>query len=100
MYKGQQNCHSGQCGYPQVSPAMQLPTKVMPAQYDPVKQFTENQSQEVQIPMVHPSHTTQVQHTHYKYIHSFPHTQSVVQSTSCEHVCAPCPPRPRHRRFW
>ncbi|WP_367034592.1 CotD family spore coat protein [Rossellomorea marisflavi] len=114
MYKGNkgvQGAQSGQqpmnCGYPQVSPAQTKPTQMMPAQTSPTKQYTENVNQEVQIPMVHPSHTTQVNHTHYKYIHSYPHTQSVVNSASEEHVCAetqqmmpmhhcppPCPPRP------
>ncbi|MBO0993034.1 hypothetical protein IPU53_08410 [Bacillus sp. SD088] len=79
------------CGYPEVKPAQQLPAQTMPAQYSPTKQFNEYQGQDVYIPMVHPSHTTQQQHTTYKYMHSYPHTQSVVNSVSEEHYCV-CPP--------
>ncbi len=78
------------CGYPQAKPAQQLPDKTMPAQTSPTKQLNEYVGQDVYIPMVHPSHTTQVNHTTYKYMHSYPHTQSVVNSVSEKHYCV-CP---------
>ncbi|WP_082232178.1 CotD family spore coat protein [Halobacillus massiliensis] len=77
----------------QVAPAVQEPTETMPAQVEPVREFTENFNREVLIPVVHPSHTTQIHHTHYKYLHSFPHTCSVVNTYSCENVTVPYPPQ-------
>lgn len=81
-----------QCGYPPVKPAMQLPAKTAPAQVSPTKQNTEYVGQDVYIPVMHPSHTTQINHTTYKYMHSYPHTKSVVNSVSEEHYCV-CPPK-------
>ncbi|WP_254434228.1 CotD family spore coat protein [Halobacillus sp. Marseille-Q1614] len=77
----------------QVAPAVQQPTETMPAQVEPVREFTENFNREVLIPVVHPSHTTQIHHTHYKYLHSYPHTCSVVNTYSCENVRVPYPPQ-------
>ncbi|MFC7319717.1 CotD family spore coat protein [Halobacillus campisalis] len=85
----QQGPQNMEGGYPQVAPFIQNPPRVMPAQYAPVRQLPQRVNSEVIIPVVHPSHTTQYNHTHYKYVHSFPHTQSVVNSYSCEDVCAP-----------
>lgn len=90
--KGPKECI---CGYPQAKPAQQLPTKTLPAQYQPVKQMTEYVGQDVVIPIVHPSHTTQINHTTYKHMHSYPHTQSVVNAVSQEHYCC-CPPKKHH----
>lgn len=99
--KGQNECT---CGYPKAKPAQQLPKQTMPTQYQPVNQNTEYLGQDVIIPVVHPTHTTQVNHTNYKYMHSFPHTQSVVNSASQEHYCV-CPSTHHHpsyksKRYW
>ncbi|MBM7713896.1 CotD family spore coat protein [Siminovitchia sp. FSL H7-0308] len=91
------------CGYPPVKPAMQLPAKTMPAQISPTKQNTEYVGQDVYIPVMHPSHTTQINHTTYKYMHSYPHTKSAVNSISEEHYCV-CPPKHhcgwKHKKYW
>ncbi|MED5245963.1 MULTISPECIES: CotD family spore coat protein [Priestia] len=48
------------------------------------------------VPVVHPSHTTNIYQKNYKYMHSFSHTESVVCQETHQHFCAPsCPPRPR-----
>lgn len=90
--KGMKEC---KCGYPQPKPAQQLPTKTMPAKHQPVNQNSEFVGQDVIVPVVHPTHTTQNHHTTYKYMHSYPHTQSVVNSVSHEHYCV-CPPKQHH----
>lgn len=82
--------HQCKCGYPKARPPQQLPAKELPAQYSPVKQNTEYVGQDVLVPVVHPTHTTQINHTTYKYMHSYPHTKSVVNSVSHEHHCV-CP---------
>lgn len=79
------------CGYPEAKPAQQLPSKTLPAQHSPMKQNNEYVGNDVYIPVVHPTHTTRVNHTTYKYMHSYPHTISEVNSTSEEHYCV-CPP--------
>ncbi|MED3947134.1 CotD family spore coat protein [Priestia aryabhattai] len=95
-YHGAMYPQQGNCGYPQAKPCGQLPPQTMPAQYDPVKQNTSFTGQDVFVPVVHPSHTTNVYQKNYKYMHSFPHTESVVCQETHQHFCAPsCPPRPR-----
>ncbi|MCM3006361.1 CotD family spore coat protein [Priestia koreensis] len=91
MGYGKMNCQSGSCGYPQTSPYQQMPTQMMPAQFDPVKQNTSVTKQDIVVPVVHPSHTTHINQQNYKYMHSFPHTQSVVNQTTHQHFCAPTP---------
>src|SRR5699024_8119346 len=78
------------CAYPEAMPAQQLPTQTAPAEVSPTRQNSEYVGRDVIIPVVHPTHTTQTNHTTYKYMHSYPHTRSVVNSTSEEHYCV-CP---------
>ncbi|ANF47438.1 hypothetical protein AZK53_17685 [Priestia megaterium] len=59
-YQGAMYPQQGNCGYPQSKPCGQLPPQTMPAQYDPVKQNTFFTGQDVFVPVVHPSHTTNV----------------------------------------
>ncbi|MGR5900823.1 CotD family spore coat protein [Bacillus cereus] len=68
------------------SPQQINPTQTLPAQYNPVQQNTTTSNQDVIIPVVHPSHTTHVNQTNYKYVHSFPHTESVVNQTTQQHL--------------
>ncbi|HEU5139485.1 MAG TPA: CotD family spore coat protein [Bacillales bacterium] len=84
--------HPANCGYPKTQPAQQKPPKTLPAQYDPVNQNTTFTGQDVYIPVIHPTHTTHVTQTNYKYMHAFPHTQSVKHQETCQHFCAPCQP--------
>lgn len=86
--KGHENCI---CGYPQPKPPQQLPSQTLPVQQEPVKQMEEHVSQDIYVPVSHPSHTTQINHVNYKYMHSYPHTKSIVNSVSHEHYCV-CPP--------
>ncbi|WP_235599948.1 CotD family spore coat protein [Alkalihalobacillus trypoxylicola] len=94
-----QNKQHCQCGYPQPKPVQQLPTKTMPAQQSPINQITEHVIQDVHVPMIHPTQTTQVNHTNYKYFHSYPNTVSVVNSVSEEHYCV-CPPKNHCKPKW
>jgi spore coat protein D len=98
---------SANCGYPQVMPAQQKPTQTAPAQYSPMKQNTQFTGQDVIVPMVHPSHTTHVNQTNFKYMHSYPHTQSVVNQATHKHFCVDqqpiqnhCIPRPPCKPKW
>ncbi len=87
--------HKCLCGYPEARPDQILPAKTMPEQVSPTRQNNEFVGQDVYVPVVHPTHTTQVNHTTYKYMHSYPHTRSVVNSVSEEHHCV-CPPNQMH----
>lgn len=95
-YQGGMYSQQGHCSYPKPKPCSQLPPQTMPAQYDPVQQNSSFTGQDVIVPVVHPSHTTNVYQKNFKYMHSFPHTESVVCQETHQHFCAPsCPPRPR-----
>lgn len=95
-YQGAMYPQQGNCGYPQAKPCSQLSPQTMPAQYDPVKRNTSFTGQDVFVPVVYPSHTTNIYQKNYKYMHSFPHKESVVYQETHQHFYAPsCPPRPR-----
>jgi len=93
-HQGSMYSQQSHCGYP-VPNCSQLPPQSMPAQYDPVNHNTSFTGQDVFVPVVHPSHTTNVYQKNYKYMHSFPHTESLVCQETHQHFCVPsCPPRP------
>lgn len=68
------------------------PTTVLPAQVSPMKCCVNNTFQNVVVPHVHPSHTTTVNHINYQHVHSFPHTQSVVNEVTNQQFVAPPTP--------
>ncbi|WP_078553473.1 spore coat protein [Bacillus alkalicellulosilyticus] len=64
-------------------------TKVMPAIVHPTKCNVTQQCCEYIVPEIHPSHTTNITHHHYKHVHSFPHTFSQQQTVSHQNVIQP-----------
>jgi spore coat protein D len=54
----------------------QQPSKVLPAIVHPTKCCTQHTYNTVVQPHIHPSHTTNVNHTNIQNQHYFPHTQS------------------------
>jgi spore coat protein D len=92
----------GGCGYP-VSPSQYYPPQVLPAQFSPTNQQMQYNQQDVYVPMIHPTQTTQVNQTNYKYVHYFPQNTNVVNQATQQNVCGtqavqpmycppPCPP--------
>ncbi|MGG3843356.1 CotD family spore coat protein [Anoxybacillus kestanbolensis] len=70
---------------------------MMPPIVHPTKCCTQHQVQTTIVPHIHPSHTTYVNHHLFQHQHYFPHTQSVVNNVSHQHVVCPGPgpfPRP------
>ncbi|MET3728918.1 spore coat protein D [Fictibacillus halophilus] len=95
----QQMPQMGGCGYPAVSPSQYYPPQVMPAQYSPTNQQFQYNQQDVYVPMIHPTQTTQVNQMNYKYVHYFPQNTNVVNQATQQNLCgtvqpimAPCPP--------
>jgi spore coat protein D len=58
------------------------PKKVLPAIVCPTKCFVNHNFENLVQPVVHPSHTTNVNHTNIQQQHFFPHTESVVNEVS------------------
>jgi spore coat protein D len=58
------------------------PTKVLPAIVCPTKCCVNHQFENIVLPVVHPSHTTTVNHTNIQKQHHFPYTQSVVNEVT------------------
>ena len=58
------------------------PKKVLPAIVCPTKCFVNHNFENLVQPVVHPSHTTNVNHTNIQKQHFFPHTESVVNTVS------------------
>lgn len=68
------------------------PTNILPAIVSPTKCCVNHTFQNNVVPHIHPSHTTTVNHINYQHVHSFPHTQSVVNEvTNQQFVAAPGP---------
>lgn len=67
-------------------------TKVCPAIVHPTKCCVVNKNYNYVVPEIHPSHTTTVNHINYNHVHSFPHTESVVNEVTQTQTMAP--PRP------
>ncbi|WP_129709857.1 CotD family spore coat protein [Priestia megaterium] len=55
-----------------------MPPQTISAQCESVKQNTSFTGQDVFVPVVRPSHTTNVYQKNYKYMYSFPHAAFVV----------------------
>lgn len=64
-------------------------TKVLPAQISPTKHSVNVKNCEYIVPKIHPSHVTNITNHHYKYIHSFPQTQSFQENITHQHFVAP-----------
>ena len=85
----------------QYGPTQTSPTQVAPAQVSPTQQYVNTNVSNTVIPVVHPSHTTNVNKHVNTYKHYFPHTQSVVNECYNQHlICGrpmhnPCCP-PKH----
>ncbi len=71
------------------------PTKVMPAVVHPTKCCVNHTFENVVVPHVFPSHTTNVHHTNIQSQEHYPHTQSAVNEvTSTDIGPVPGPPPP------
>ncbi|MDQ0176155.1 spore coat protein [Bacillus chungangensis] len=66
---------------------------VLPAVVHPTKCCVNNTYQKFIVPHIHPSHTTNVNHTLYQHQHYFPHTESAVSDVKSQHLL--CGPRPK-----
>lgn len=65
--------------------------KVLPAVVHPTKCCVKHTHQNVIVPEIHPTHTTNVNHTNYQHQHYFPHTESVVNEVSNQQMNMPGP---------
>ncbi|KAA0550184.1 spore coat protein CotH [Bacillus sp. BGMRC 2118] len=57
----------------------------------PTKYCVKHHFQTTIVPHIHPSHTTHVNHHMYQHNHYFPHTESVVNEVSNQHLNCPGP---------
>jgi hypothetical protein len=85
----------------QYGPAQTSPSQVAPAQVSPTQQYVNTNVSNTVIPVVHPSHTTNVNKHVNTFKHYFPHTQSVVNECYNQHLICGRPPHnpgcpPRH----
>lgn len=85
----------------QYGPTQTSPSQVAPAQVSPTQQYVNTNVSNTVIPVVHPSHTTNVNKHVNTYKHYFPHTQSVVNECYNQHLICGRPPQnpccpPRH----
>ncbi|SDZ58580.1 Inner spore coat protein D [Evansella caseinilytica] len=64
-----------------------------PPRVTPTRQSVRQFNVDHVVPVVHPSHTTNVITNNWRYYHSFPHSESTVCRTTCQDFI--CPPRPR-----
>ncbi|MDR4925837.1 CotD family spore coat protein [Peribacillus simplex] len=85
----------------QYGPTQTSPSQVAPAQVSPTQQFVNTNVSNTVIPVVHPSHTTNVNKHVNTFKHYFPHTQSVVNECYNQHLICGRPPQnpccpPRH----
>ncbi|UCZ51500.1 spore coat protein [Bacillus shivajii] len=69
--------------------------QMMPPKYCPTKHHVTEKDCDYLVPVVHPSHTTNVVNHNYKYFHNFPHTESTVHRVNHQQFsCGPGGPRP------
>ncbi|MEC0300052.1 CotD family spore coat protein [Peribacillus frigoritolerans] len=85
----------------QYGPTQTSPSQVAPAQVSPTQQYVNTNVSNTVIPVVHPSHTTNVNKHVNTFKHYFPHTQSVVNECYNQHLICGRPPHnpgcpPRH----
>ncbi|HEY4554275.1 MAG TPA: CotD family spore coat protein [Bacillaceae bacterium] len=69
-------------------------TQVLPAIVHPTKCCVNHKMFNVIQPEIHPSHTTNVNHTNVHHQHYFPHTESVVNEVSHSQSFIPGAPPP------
>src|SRR3954451_15699242 len=62
------------------------PKKVLPAIVCPTKCFVNHNFENLVQPVIHPSHTTNVNHTNIQQQHFFPHTESVVNEVTQQNL--------------
>jgi spore coat protein D len=60
--------------------------RVLPAIVCPTKCFVNHQFNNIVQPVVHPSHTTNVNHTNIQEEHFFPHTESLVNEVTHQNL--------------
>ncbi|MEY8190853.1 CotD family spore coat protein [Peribacillus simplex] len=77
----------------QYGPTQTFPSQVAPAQVSPTQQFVNTNVSNTVIPVVHPSHTTNVNKHVNTFKHYFPHTQSVVNECYNQHLICGRPPQ-------
>ncbi|WHY54856.1 CotD family spore coat protein [Peribacillus simplex] len=77
----------------QYGPTQTSPSQVAPAQVSPTQQFVNTNVSNTVIPVVHPSHTTNVNKHVNTFKHYFPHTQSVVNECYNQHLICGRPPQ-------
>ncbi|MGJ9381628.1 CotD family spore coat protein [Salipaludibacillus sp. CF4.18] len=63
--------------------------KVLPAQVCPGQQSVQEKNCDYIVPVVHPSHTTNVVNHRYNFQHSYPHTESTVNRITNQHSYGP-----------
>ncbi|MFJ7928196.1 CotD family spore coat protein [Peribacillus sp. NPDC096448] len=85
----------------QYGPTQTSPSQVAPVQVSPTQQYVNTNVSNTVIPVVHPSHTTNVNKHVNTFKHYFPHTQSVVNECYNQHLICGRPPQnpccpPRH----
>ncbi|MDM5316725.1 CotD family spore coat protein [Fictibacillus sp. b24] len=82
-------------------PSQYYPPQVLPAQYSPTNQQVQYNQQDVYVPMIHPTQTTQVNQMNYKYVHYFPQNTNVLNQATQQNIMGttqpmlppcPCPP--------
>ncbi|MEI2471637.1 CotD family spore coat protein, partial [Peribacillus frigoritolerans] len=77
----------------QYGPTQTSPSQVAPAQVSPTQQYVNTNVSNTVIPVVHPSHTTNVNKHVNTFKHYFPHTQSVVNECYNQHLICGMPPQ-------
>ncbi|MDP9740383.1 UNVERIFIED_ORG: hypothetical protein QFZ59_002213 [Bacillus sp. B2I3] len=77
----------------QYGPTQTSPSQVAPAQVSPTQQYVNTNVSNTVIPVVHPSHTTNVNKHVNTFKHYFPHTQSVVNECYNQHLICGRPPQ-------
>lgn len=74
----------------------------LPPRYTPTRQSVRQFDTDYVVPVVHPSHTTNIHRQNWKYFHNYPHTESHVHQKTCQEFhCSPppCGPRPGFRGY-
>lgn len=75
------------CGYPETKPSQYYPPQVLPAQYSPVNKQVQVNQQDVYVPIIHPTQTTQINQKNYKYVHYYPQSTNVVNQATQQNLC-------------
>lgn len=82
-----------------------FPTQFEQSQVSPTREYMQMNRMNTVVPHVHPSHLTTINHQHIEHQHHFPHTQSMMNHCTEEHVMCGQPWHPRScgcqsRRGW